>query len=97
MFDGLIERLENNFDKSMTSQMQRLRASTVAFKKIANGYTQKKYLERESFIEFLDKDVLSTDNKNDDSDDYQSADEGEVTDDDVHGEENRRRTIMRIQ
>lgn len=97
MFDGLIERLENNFDKSMTSQMQRLRASTVAFRKIANGYTQKKYLERESFIEFLDKDVLSTDQKNDDdSDEFQSADEADITDDDDHGEENRRRTIMRI-
>ena len=77
--------------------MGRFRASTSVFQKIANGYTQKKYLERSSFLEFLEKDVLSSDNeKKADSDDYKSAKSEDVTDDDATGEENRRRTIMRI-
>ena len=100
MFEGLIEKLENNFDKSMSSQMERLRASTTAFKKIANGYTQKKYLKRQSFLEFLDKDVIKSDRskKNDSDSDFESANEGVITDDDddLNGEENRRRTIMKI-
>ena len=49
IFDGLIEKLENKFEPTMSSQMERLRTSTTAFQKIANGYTQKKYLERGSF------------------------------------------------
>ena len=75
--------------------MDRLRTSAVAFRKIANGYTQKKYLERSSFLEFLDKDIL-TSNEDFDDDEYRSAKDEEVTDDDENGEENRRRTIMRI-
>lgn len=46
MFDGLIEKLESKFEPTMASQIDRLKASTLAFRKIANGYTQKKYLER---------------------------------------------------
>ena len=50
--------------------MQRLGASTTAFRKIANGYTQKKYLERGSFLEFLQKDVLSSGEGEDDSNEF---------------------------
>ena len=89
MFDGLIEKFENNFDKSMTSQMERLRASTKAFRKIANGYTQKKYLKRQSFLEFLDKDVVNSDrNKNESDSDYESANEGVITDEDDDANDN---------
>lgn len=42
----------------MASQIQRLTVTTTAFRKIANGYTQKKYLKRNSFFDFLTKDVL---------------------------------------
>ena len=53
--------------------------TTSAFRKIANGYTQKKYLERNSFLDFLNKDVLRPDD--DDDDDFKSADEGEISED----------------
>jgi hypothetical protein len=98
MFEGLIEKLDSNFEKSMTAQLGRFRASTTVFQKIANGYTQKKYLERQSFFEFLEKDVLSsdTDKRAVDENDFLSAKSEDVNDDDATGEENRRRTIMRI-
>ena len=65
MFEGLIEKLENKFEPTMSSQVERLRASTEAFRKIANGYTQKKYLERSSFLEFLNKDILTSEDEKD--------------------------------
>ena len=70
MFDGLIEKLDSNYDKSMTAQLGRFRASTTAFQKIANGYTQKKYIQRHNFLEFLERDILSSDAEANNEDDF---------------------------
>ena len=98
MFDGLMEKLESNFEPTMQSQMGRLRASTVAFQKIANGYTQKKYLARQSFLEFLEKDILSSAQDKTSESAYESAHEqNQSFEDFVAGEEeSRRRTMLRI-
>ena len=80
----------------MASQMTRLSVTTTAFRKIANGYTQKKYLQRSSFLDFLKKDVLKPD-QGEDSDEFHSAKDEEISDDnDETGEENRRKTILKI-
>lgn len=80
----------------MASQMTRLSVTTTAFRKIANGYTQKKYLQRSSFLDFLKKDVLKPD-QGEDSDEFHSAKDDEISDDnDETGEENRRKTILKI-
>ena len=95
MFDDLVEKLENRKESSFASTMQRLTITTTAFRKIANGYTQKKYLERRSFLDFLNKDVLKPDDADDDE--FKSANEGDISEDHDHtGEEVRRKTIMRI-
>jgi len=49
-------------------------------------------------LEFLQKDVLTSSEKDgDESKECQSADEGDITsDNDETGEENRRKTILRI-
>lgn len=42
----------------MATVMERLSQTTNQFKKVANGYTGQSYNERETFLEFIKKDIL---------------------------------------
>jgi hypothetical protein len=93
MFDGMLERIHDRckFEGTMASQVDRLSASAQFMVKIADGYTQKTFYQRKNLLDFLEKDVLNDSNTGD-----TNLNVIKDIDDNVFGEEMRRRTIARL-